>query len=113
MSTAPGPADWTVTSVVERSWWLARRHFPVFFTVCLMFNLPVLIGAAHVRLGRECVHGGVLDISVFPMISIDRRTQAGGLDGLRPSNIHFLLTRREGTMWGGEASPHPSCAYVL
>lgn len=43
MTTAPPPRTWTVTSVLERSYMLARDNFAAFFTVAVIFGAVSLV----------------------------------------------------------------------
>lgn len=43
MTTAPLPRTWTVTSVLERSYMLARDNFAAFFTVAIIFGAVSLV----------------------------------------------------------------------
>ena len=43
MTATPPPLSWTVTSVLERSYALARDNFPAFFTVALIFGAVSLV----------------------------------------------------------------------
>lgn len=43
MTTAPSPRSWTVTSVLERSYMMARDNFAAFFTVAVIFGAVSLV----------------------------------------------------------------------
>jgi len=43
MTAAPPPPPWTVTSVVERSYLMARDNFAAFVTISLVFNAIALV----------------------------------------------------------------------
>ncbi|MBI2827444.1 MAG: hypothetical protein HYX69_22445 [Planctomycetia bacterium] len=43
MTTAPSSRSWTVTSVLERSYMLARDNFAAFFTVAVIFGAVSLV----------------------------------------------------------------------
>ena len=43
MTTAPPPSSWTVTSILERSYMLARDNFAAFFTVAVIFGAVSLV----------------------------------------------------------------------
>jgi hypothetical protein len=43
MTTAPPPPPWTVTSILERSYALARDNFAAFFTVAVIFGAVSLV----------------------------------------------------------------------
>jgi hypothetical protein len=43
MTTTPPPPPWTVTSILERSYMLARDNFAAFFTVAVIFGAVSLV----------------------------------------------------------------------
>jgi hypothetical protein len=73
MTTALPPQSWTVTSILERSYMLARDNFAAFFTVAVIFgavslvmnilSLGVLAGLVGLALGAAtsiCLTWGTL-----------------------------------------------------
>ena len=101
MTAQPPPPSWTVVSVLERSYAMARDNFPAFVTVTMVFaavslvvdvlSLGVLGGLIHLVCSAAtaiCITWGALQVM-------------GGLGYSQESLVEYCLRRCRGWMIAG------------